>query len=133
MQTLTIGQLAQATGVGIETIRYYERKGIMAEAARAGNGRRIYHESDVKQLSFIKRCRSLGFTLKEIESLLRLVGTGEYTCEKIHQMTVQHVDDVAGKIADLRRIEQALKEMAAQCDRGKVPDCPIIESLFDNS
>lgn len=131
MKALPIGELSNATGVNIETIRYYEREGILPVAARNDGGRRIYGKEDVKRLNFIHKCRGLGFSLKEITSLLSLVDSGHYTCKEVHDLTVVHAGQVSEKIANLRQMEAVLVEMAAQCSRGNVPDCPIIDSLYD--
>lgn len=127
---MSIGSLSQKAGVHIETIRYYEREGILPKARRTEGGHRFYREADVKRLGFIRRSRDLGFTIKEIRSLLSLVDIGDYTCAQIHDLTVQHVDEVRKKIADLRKMEQVLSAMVAQCNRGAIPECPIIDALF---
>ncbi|MEQ8315072.1 MAG: helix-turn-helix domain-containing protein [Gammaproteobacteria bacterium] len=131
MKPYAIGELSDRTGVNIETIRYYEREAILPKAVRASNGRRIYDDEDVKRLHFIHKCRSLGFTLKEIISLMSLVDTGNYTCKQVHELTLVHAKEVRDKIGDLKRMEQVLVEMADQCSQGNVAQCPIIDSLFD--
>ena len=124
---MSIGALSKDAGVHIETIRYYEREGILPKARRTRGGHRFYREADVRRLAFIRRSR---FTIKEIRSLLSLVDNGDYTCAQIHDLTVQHVDEVKKKIADLRKMEQVLSAMVAQCNRGAIPECPIIDALF---
>lgn len=131
MKPYAIGELSDRTGVNIETIRYYEREAILPKAVRASNGRRIYDDEDVKRLHFIHKCRSLGFTLKEIISLMSLVDTGNYTCKQVHELTLVHAKEVRDKIGNLKRMEQVLVEMADQCSQGNVAQCPIIDSLFD--
>lgn len=131
MKPYAIGELSDRTGVNIETIRYYEREAILPKAARSTNGRRIYDDEDVKRLHFIHKCRSLGFTLKEIISLMSLVDTGNYTCKQVHELTLVHAKEVREKIGDLKRMEQVLVNMADQCSQGNVAQCPIIDSLFD--
>lgn len=130
-RALSIGELSQDTGVNIETIRYYERIGVMPKPARTKGGHRAYDATQLKRLAFIKRSRELGFSLNEIRALLDLVDAGTYTCSEVHDMTVEHLANVKRKIADLRRMEQVLKQMAAECSRGDVPDCPIVDALFD--
>ncbi|GAB4226529.1 MAG: helix-turn-helix domain-containing protein [Methyloligellaceae bacterium] len=130
-RALSIGQLSRRTGVNIETIRYYERIGMMPKPPRTGGGHRVYDDDQVKRLAFIRRARELGFGLAEIRALLELVGTGSFTCAEVHTMTRGHLATVQRKIADLRRMEQVLEQMAAECSRGDVPDCPIIEALFE--
>ena len=88
-------------------------------------------EELVKRLAFIKRCRELGFSLDEIRALLDLVDTGTYTCGEVHEMTTKHLSTVRKKVADLHRLECVLNDMVAECSRGDVPECPIIDALFD--
>ena len=132
MKSLSIGSLAEKTGVHIETIRYYEREDILPKAIRSESGRRLYDEGDVRRLNFIHKCRSLGFSLKEIISLKSLVDTGDYTCRQVHDLTLVHTKEISEKISDLRKMEQVLIEMAEHCSQGNVPECPIIDSLFDS-
>lgn len=129
VERITRGRLAKLTGCNIETIRYYEGAGLMPQPQRSEGGFRLYDEPDIRRLSFIRRCRELGFTLEEIRGLLELVDGGEYSCGEIQKMTLAHANDVRKKIADLRRMERILKEMAAQCEGGDVPECPILDAL----
>lgn len=124
-----IGTLSRRTGVNIETIRYYERIGIMPEPPRSTGGQRIYETSHRRRLTFVRRSRELGFSLDEIRALLGLVDGGAYTCGEVHEMTLAHIADIRRKIADLRRMEQVLKDMAAKCEGGDVPECPILDAL----
>lgn len=123
-------ELAKRTGCNLETIRYYEKIGLMPEPPRTAGGYRAYHGEHLKRLAFIRRSRELGFSLDEIRSLLRLVDGGDYTCAEVRDMTLRHSDDVRRKIADLRRLERSLKQMAAQCSGDTVPKCPIIDVLW---
>jgi len=127
---LSRGSLAKETGVNIETIRYYEKIGLMPDPARSSGGHRIYDQSHVKILSFIRRSRELGFTLHEIRELLELVDGGDYTCAEIRDRTLHHLDDVATKIRDLRKMQSTLKSMASKCGGGLVPECPIVDELY---
>ena len=126
-----IGEMSRRTGVNIETIRYYERIGIMPDPGRTQGGNRQYDHEHLKRLSFIRRCRALGFSIEEIRALLAMVDEQESTCAEVHGMTIEHLSSVRNKIADLRKMESVLKNMAAECSRGDVPDCPIIETLFE--
>lgn len=126
---LGIGALSEQTGVNIETIRYYERIGIMPEPPRSTGGQRIYGAPHLKRLVFVRRSRELGFSLDEIRELLRLVDGGDYTCGEVQEMTLTHIADIRRKIAYLRRMERVLKDMAAKCDGGDVPECPILDAL----
>ncbi len=131
-KSLPIGELARKSEVNIETIRFYEKQGILPKPARTESGRRIYDQDDVKRLSFIHRCRGLGFSLKEIGSLLSLVDTGDYTCKEVHEITISHAQDVKQKISSLQKMESVLDEMADQCSKGDVPECPIVDQLFSS-
>ena len=130
IQTLSRGELSKKTGVNAETIRYYEKIGLMPEPPRSSGGYRVYNDAHLKRLSFIKRCRELGFTLKEIAALLRLVDGGEYTCAEIKGHTLTHLKDVDQKIRDLRKMQRTLRSMVSECEDELMPQCPIIESLF---
>ena len=130
LEQFTIGGLSKQTECNIETIRYYERIGILPEPPRTSGGHRIYDDDHLKRLTFVRRSRELGFTLEEIRQLLGLVDGGDYTCAEVKVITVEHLDDVRQKIKDLRRLERILKEMASQCEDDTVPDCPIIDALF---
>ena len=127
---LLIGEISRRSGVNIETIRYYERSGVMPKPARSAGGQRLYNETQLNRLGFIRRSRELGFSLKETCALLLLVDSGEMTCSEVHGMTIEHLKDVKSKIVDLRKLERALKELAAQCSLGDVSDCPIVENLY---
>ena len=128
---LTIGTLSERTGCPIETVRYYERIGLMPRTVRSEGGHRLYGEDHVKRLGFIRRSRELGFTLDQVRTLLGLVDGRRYTCAQVKRITVEHLDEIHRKVTDLRRIERVLKDMAAQCDGGAVPRCPVIDALFD--
>jgi len=129
--TMSIGEVSRQSGVNIETIRYYERIGVTPRPARTAGGHRAYDWEQLQRLRFIRRGRGLGFSLDELRAMHRLVDDGTLTCADIHAMTMAHLVDVRRKIADLRRLEQVLEGMAAECSRGNVPECPIIESLFE--
>jgi MerR family mercuric resistance operon transcriptional regulator len=127
---ITIGHLSKQTGVNIETIRYYEKEAIIPHPARSAGGHRMYSETDVKRLFFVRRCRELGFSIREISSLLSLVEDNKYTCATIHDLTLQHAAEIRKKIGDLVKMETVLKDMAAECSQGEIPDCPIVDKLF---
>lgn len=127
---VTRNGLAQAAGTNIETIRYYEKIGLMPEPRRAGNGYRLYGEDAHRRLKFILRGRELGFTIEELKGLLSLVDGGDYSCGQVHAMTVEHLDSIRAKISDLVRLERTLADMSAQCEGGEIPDCPIVDTLF---
>ena len=124
------GVLAKQSGVNSETIRYYEKIGLMPDPIRSEGGHRLYNDTHLRRLLFIRRCRELGFTLEEIRGLLELVDEGDYTCAEVRERTIVHLDDVRQKIRDLQKMQRTLKIMVSQCDGGLVPECPIIDTLF---
>lgn len=128
---MLIGVLSKRTGCDIETIRYYERIGVMPKPPRTEGGHRVFSEEHLKRLTFIRRSRELGFTLVQIRDLLGLVDGNDYTCDEVKAITVEHADAVRQKIADLRKLKRVLDDMVSQCNRGDIPDCPVIEALFE--
>ena len=131
VNNIAIGQLSKLTGVHIETIRYYERTGVMPKPPRTEGGQRSYSEDFVKRLGFIARSRDLGFSLEDIRSLLGLVDGNGLTCADVRQLTLDHADEARRKIADLKKLERSLRAMADQCHGNRVPECPIIDALFE--
>ena len=123
------GELARLTGCNLETIRYYEKIGMIPEPPRTASGYRVYDETHVSRLRFILRARELGFAIGEVRGLLGLVDSATQTCAEVKERTELHLADVRAKIADLRRIEQVLATTAARCSGEDVPDCPVLETL----
>lgn len=126
-----IGEMSRRTSVNIETIRYYERVNLMPKPDRTTGGNRQYNHEQLKRLSFIKTSRELGFSIDEIRELLEMVDRQDFTCGEVHGLTVGHLASVREKIKGLRKLEKALVSMAAECSQGDVPDCPILETLFE--
>jgi MerR family mercuric resistance operon transcriptional regulator len=126
---LPIGALSKRTDCNIETIRYYERIGLMPKPPRTPGGRRVYEEPHVRRLTFIRRSRELGFTLDDVRALLDLVGGEHYACDEVRAITLNHLAEVRRKITDLRRMATILKSMAAQCAGGTMPQCSIVDAL----
>ena len=126
-----IGEMSRQTGVNIETIRYYERIEIIPNPDRTEGGNRQYNHQQLKRLSFVKRCRELGFSLNEIRALLEMVDRDDFTCNEVYDVTAAHLVNVKKKLSDLKRLERALKNMVSECSKGDVPDCPIIDTLFE--
>jgi MerR family mercuric resistance operon transcriptional regulator len=120
---------AAETGVNIETIRYYERIGLVPAPPRTAGRQRAYDADHVKRLAFIRRSRELGFSLDQIRDLLGLVRGHELTCAEVKTLTEQHVADIRRKLTDLKRLERVLNDLAAQCHGKEVPDCPILDAL----
>jgi MerR family transcriptional regulator, mercuric resistance operon regulatory protein len=127
------GELAQQSGCNIEAVRFYERRGLLPPPPRTAGGHRDYDRQDLKRLTFIRRARELGFTLSEVRGLLALVDGSNWTCAEVRAMTLEHLADVQHKIADLKRLARILEDMAAQCDGGAVPECPIIDALWKDT
>lgn len=127
----SIGALSERSGVNIETIRFYERTGVMPAPDRSAAGYRLYNDTHARRLNFVRRGRELGFSLDELRGLLQLVDGHNYTCRQVHSLTSDHLKEIRRKIADLRRLERAMSSMAAQCSSDQVPECPIIDALFE--
>ena len=127
---IAIGEASRQSGVSIETIRYYEREGITAKPERAVNGRRLYRDTDVAELTFIKRCRDLGFSLPDVRTLRSLPGTGGGACGEASALGQRHLSDVRRKIADLKNIEAALEHMIATCAEGDA-ECAMLPALLN--
>jgi MerR family mercuric resistance operon transcriptional regulator len=124
---MLIGKLATETSVNIETIRYYERVGLLAAPPRTQGRHRVYSEQDAQRLTFIRRSRELGFSVDDIRTLLDLSDNGRSGCAKA--LTLRHLTDVRGKIASLKRLERALKGVTEACKPGDQKSCPIFDAL----
>lgn len=125
---LSIGPLSAETGVNVETIRYYERIGLIPAPPRSAGGRRQYAEDHRRRLVFIRRMRELGFPLDEVRTLLGMVDGG-YSCDEVRSLTLAHLEAVRRRVHDLNRIAGILQDMADRCVGGETPDCPIIDAL----
>ncbi len=128
----TIGKLAIATDCNKETIRYYEKIGLMRPPARSEGGHRLYEDSAKKRLVFIRRSRELGFTLEQIRELLVLVDGHNYTCAQVNNITLEQAQTIRAKINDLKKMEESLVDMAKNCSGKKVPECAIISALYSD-
>jgi MerR family mercuric resistance operon transcriptional regulator len=125
---LAIGATARRTGVPIETIRYYERIGLIAPPARNGTYR-AYRAADIARLSFIRRARELGFTIEAIRALLGIAGDDRTDCAAVQSIGSAHLADIRARIADLAAMEAVLSRTIAQCGAGDGAACPLIEAL----
>ena len=127
--TLTIGRLAESAQVNVETVRYYQRRGLMREPARPTGSVRRYSDDDVRRIRFIKRAQQLGFTLDEITNLLKL--EDGRSCRETEQLAQQKLSLVEARITDLQRLRKTLRDLIDRCDsgRGRIT-CPIIERLI---
>lgn len=134
MEIFSIGQVARHAGVGVETVRFYEREGLLEEPTRRASGYRQYSEEVVKQIRFIKRAQQLGFSLKEIRELLTLRVDAETSCEQVKERTAAKLTEVEQKMAELQRMRQALLQVASLCDRGGPKSrCPMLDVLDQDS
>jgi MerR family mercuric resistance operon transcriptional regulator len=124
---MRIGELAERTGVKIETIRYYERIGLLRVPHRTLGGLRFYSEGDALRLHFVRRSRELGFSLEDVRTLMDLADRKRNSAAR--ELTLKHLEDVRRKIASLRKLERALKEMTEACAPGNQSSCPIFDAL----
>ena len=124
------GELANRSGCNLETIRYYEKIGLLKPPERTASGHRLYSRDDQARLGFILRGRDLGFSIGELKSLLTLVDSHDYSCGEVLELTDGHLASVRQKIIDLKKLERTLADVSAQCDGGDVPECPIIDALY---
>lgn len=127
--TFSIGDLSQATGTKVETIRYYERTGLLPSPERTAGNYRAYSAAQLGRLSFIRRGRDLGFSLDEIRALLALADKRDRSCCEVDEIARAHLRDVEAKLADLRALRAELKQLIAQCQHGTIAECRIIEAL----
>lgn len=129
-EIFTIGKVARLTEVGIETIRFYEREGLIPEPPRRDSGYRQYPPATIDRVHFIKRAKDLGFTLGEIKELLDLSVGPKTTCADVKRKAAEKIKEVDAKIAGLKRIRKALNRLTDQCrGKGPVSECPILENL----
>ena len=125
----TIGEAARRSGIHIETIRYYEREGIVPPPGRTAGGRRAYTERDIGLLVFVKRCRDLGFSISDILNLQALRDASDDQCREVKTIGLHHLQDVRDRIADLTRLEASLAALVAECNGGRV-ECSALRELF---
>jgi MerR family transcriptional regulator, mercuric resistance operon regulatory protein len=128
---LTIGALSERTEVNIETIRYYERIGIVPSPPRSAGGHRLYANEHTQRLVFIRRSRQLGFSLDQVRELLGLSSGRRMTCARVKDITEQHIADIRQRVEDLKRLERVLNAMVSRCRGDETPDCPILDALAD--
>ena len=129
---MKIGEVARRVGIPIDTVRYYERNGLLPPPARRASGYRDYHDSDIARLNFVLRAKALGFTLIEIRELLDLSDASEGDMGNIRELAAGKLRDIEQRIAQLARVRDALKGLVEACPgRGHVSGCPIRSALFD--
>ena len=127
--SLGIGDLARATGTTVETIRYYERSGLMPAPPRTSGNYRAYGRDHLGRLSFIRRARGLGFSIEQVRALLALSDQGDRSCEAVDVIAREHLSEVERKLADLAALRRELTALLGQCRRGTVAECRVIEAL----
>lgn len=130
---IPIGALSSRTGCNIETIRYYERVGLLPPPARSAAGYRLYSPGLVDRLAFIRRARALGFTLEEVRALLRLAESRSGSCGEARDLATAHLADIRAKIADLRAMGRVLEQAIKGCADGNLPNCPLMQTLSAKS
>jgi MerR family mercuric resistance operon transcriptional regulator len=131
-QSVPIGIVSQRSGCSIDTIRFYEKAGVLPQALRTESGRRTYNEEDVARITFIRRARELGFSLDEVRGLLALAeGSGD-ACEQVQSLAQYHLNEIVTKIADLTTMKAALGALVTQCVQGNNVACPLIAALSDD-
>ena len=133
MSQFAIGQLAQAAGVGIDTVRFYERQGLLPKARRLASGYRVYDPGDVKRLRFVRRAKALGFTLEEIRDLLALSDHRDDDMAALKGLATEKLADVQAKLAELNRIREGLETLVVACPgHGALAQCPILNALSED-
>lgn len=134
MSFMKIGEVAKQSDVGIETIRYYEREGLLAEPKRRPSGYRQYDQSVVARLQFIRRTKELGFTLAEIRELLGLWFDANTRCEHVRHRAEQKITDIDDKIRSLQKMKRSLKRVISECEsKDSIGDCPLLEGIDTGS
>lgn len=129
---MNIGEAAKASGVNAKLIRHYESIGIIPKASRSESGYRKYSENDVHILTFVRRSRSLGFSMKEIKKLVSLWRNRSRASSEVKNMTMAHIKALEEKIQDLQAIKNTLSNLAKHCHGDERPTCPILEDISEN-
>lgn len=130
MALLTSGELARKAGVNVQTLRYYERRGLLLSPARSESGYRQYPPDVVRRIRFIQRAKELGFTLVEIAELLALQVDGDDSCDEVREQAEAKLEDVTERIYSLQRMQSVLRELVDAChNRSPTEECPILQSL----
>ena len=132
MSGMKIGEAAREAGVNLDTLRYYERRGLLPEPPRRPSGYRVFDDGTVRRVRFIKRAQELGFTLNEIRDLMELRLAPEASCRDVRDKAAGKIESIDAKIQQLRSMREALEGLTAACSgRGPVEECPILASLAD--
>ena len=126
---MNIGEAARASGMSAKTIRYYEAAGLIATAERTGGGYRVYTQADMHVLRFIKRARDLGFSIGRIRRLLDLWQDKSRASRDVKRLALDHIADIAAKIAGMSTVKDAVQELADKCEGNDRPECPLLRDL----
>jgi len=127
---LTIGEVAREAGVNIETVRYYERRGLIPRPPRSESGYRLYSENTIRLIRFIRHAKELGFSLREIKELLSLRVTEGVSCAQVKEKTEAKIAEIEERIQSLKKIKSALLKLTRECTgKGPISECPILETL----
>lgn len=126
---LSIGRLSQATGTSPDTIRYYERLGLLPRPPRGTGRHRAFGPEHLQRLLFVRRARTLGFPLEDIASLLALAAPGRRSCASVRALAAKHLNDVRSRLADLQRLERSLANTVSQCTGDMTPACAVLSML----
>ncbi len=126
---VTIGKASSLTGVSAKMIRYYEEIGVLKKASRTDAGYRLYNQAHIQQLGFIRRSRNLGFSMTEIQSLLKFWLDNDRESRNVKQLALSHLQEINEKIVELEQMREILQKLADKCDGDDNPDCPILEGL----
>jgi len=129
MTGMAIGALARAAGTKAETIRYYERIGLLPRPPRTAANYRSYGTADLARLSFIRRARALGFSIDQVSALLDLADRRDRSCEAVDALAKEHLETIEAKIADLMALRRELADLIGQCRKGTIAECRILDAL----
>ncbi len=127
---VSIGVLARRTGFSIDTIRYYERIGLMPKVPRSNGGQRLYGPEHVRRLAFVRRSRELGMTLRQVRDMVGRIARNAHSCEEVRSILLERVEDVRGRLAELQRLEQTVQAAINLCGDAKLPSCRVIEAML---
>jgi MerR family mercuric resistance operon transcriptional regulator len=128
---MRIGEMATSCGCPVETIRYYEKIGLMPPPVRLANGYRSYDDAHRKWLQFILRSRALGFNQDEVRRLTDIAHQQKPACAAVHDLLQEHVDDVRKRVIELQRMEKSLLRLKNKCQDGTLHDCPVVDELME--
>lgn len=131
-KTFTIGMMAKVGNCKVQTIRYYEKIGLLPEPTRTEGNQRIYFQQDLDRLKFIRHSRELGFPLEHIQQILLIYNSPDHSCQEVDKIAQTHLRDVESKIKRLQEMQKELKRMISQCSGDRIADCRIIEVLSNH-